>query len=238
MPWRLLAFAGGVLGLLALGGAAWWGLSRSTGPRSVPVIEADPRPVKIRPADPGGLRVGNQDEIIFDRNARTRAGPPAGAMLAPEPERPAFSELRAQVMPPPAPEPVLAVAPPPVPASVPPESPAAPPPSAAAMPSPEPAPAVAEPAPSATPGPVAGGRVAVQLGALPTEESARAEWDRLARRMPELLGALRPQIIRFDREGRPTMWRIRTGGFADSAAAGEFCERIRAGGGACAVLGG
>lgn len=234
--WRMLAIAGSVLGVLAAGGAAWWGLSRAGGPGSVPVVEPDPRPVKIRPADAGGLRVGNQDEIIFERNARERATPQASAQLAPEPEGPAFDRLRAQVAPPPAPVPAEA---PGVP-DVAPATGAPPPPSAPATAPPPAAPPAAATAigaapPVALPAPVPQGRVAVQLGALPAEEAARAEWDRLARRMPELLGAVRPQFLRAERPDQPPVWRIRVGGFADAETARGFCDRVRAGGGACVL---
>ncbi len=68
----------------------------------------------------------------------------------------------------------------------------------------------------------------VQLGALTSEESAREEWDRLARRHDDLLGAFRPQVVRFEREGQATLYRLRTGGFADVAAARAFCEQAKA----------
>ncbi|MBC9209500.1 SPOR domain-containing protein [Roseomonas aerophila] len=83
----------------------------------------------------------------------------------------------------------------------------------------------------------AGGAVVVQLGALDSEAGARTEWDRLARRAPELLHGRSPQIIRFERQDKPTMWRLRTGGFSAEAAR-EFCDGIRGKGGACAVIGG
>jgi len=257
LSWRLLAIAGGVAALLALGGAAWWGASRLGlgGARTVPVIEPDPRPVKVRPQDPGGLRVAYQDEFIFDRDARERARPPEGAQLAPEPERPALDRLRAQIAPPPA---VMApVAPPPVAAPVQIAPTAAEPGLASTQAGPVPGTAVANSAADAPPAapaeppaapsaaavtsfaPVPQGRIQVQLGALPSEELARAEWERLSRRMPELLAAFRPQILRFDRgEGVPPMWRLRIGGFADAATARSFCEQARDRGAACAVIGG
>jgi hypothetical protein len=77
----------------------------------------------------------------------------------------------------------------------------------------------------------------VQLGALDSEAGARTEWDRLARRAPELLQGHSPQIIRFERQDTPTMWRLRTGGFSAEAAR-EFCDGVRGKGGACAVIGG
>lgn len=218
-PWRMLAFGGGMAGVLLLGGAAWWGMTSSGGPRSVPLIEADPRPFKVRPDDPGGLRVPNQDELIFERSRGSTAQPP-GARLAPEPEAPSLDALRAQVAQP---------APRPAPVQLPLTSQAPAP--AGTEPAPAPAaPQVAEaPAPAAAvrPAPTPNGRVRVQLGALTSEESARGEWDRLARRHADLLGEFRPQVVRFEREGQSTLFRLRTGGFADVTAARAFCEQAR-----------
>lgn len=248
LSWRLLAIAGGVAALLALGGAVWWGASRLGlgGADTVPVIEPDLRPVKVRPQDPGGLRVAYQDEFIFDRNARERARPPERAQLAPEPERPALDRLRAQIAPPP--EVIAPVAPTAVEPDLASTQAAGPVPGAAVANSAADAPpAVPEEPPPAAPSaaaatsfaPVPQGRIQVQLGALVSEELARAEWERLTRRMPELLAAFRPQILRFDRgEGVPPMWRLRIGGFADAATARSFCEQARDRGAACAVIGG
>jgi len=66
------------------------------------------------------------------------------------------------------------------------------------------------------------------------EEAARAEWDRLARRAPELFQGRSPLITRLDRgEGQPPLFRLRAGGLPDQEAAGQFCEQVRARGGAC-----
>ena len=61
-------------------------------------------------------------------------------------------------------------------------------------------------------------------------QAAQSEWQRLAKRMPDLLGDRRPAISKVERDGR-TVWRLRTGGFADIAQATAFCERVRAKGG-------
>jgi cell division septation protein DedD len=179
----------------------------------------------VRPDDPGGLRVPNQDELIFERNR----GPatPGSARLAPEPEAPRLDALRAQVAQPP-PEPIV------LPQAAP--APAAPVARDGAPPTAAPAPAAQAPAPAARPAPAPGGAVRVQLGALTSEESARGEWDRLARRHGDLLGAFRPQVLRVEREGQATLFRLRTGGFADAAAAGAFCEQARARNIPCVVI--
>lgn len=215
-PWRMLGIFAAILGALLIGALTVWSFSRGGG-RGVPLIEPDPRPVRVRPTDPGGLRVQNQDELIFDRERRP-AGP---ARLAPEAEAPRLDALRQQVAQPPAATPPPAAAP---------AAPAAPAPTTVA-----PAPAAVAP-PAARPASPNTGRVQVQIGALPSEEAARTEWERLARRAPELLGDRRPQVVRFEREGQPTLFRLRTGMFPDAEAARDFCEKLRAKGGNCSVV--
>lgn len=210
--WRMLAIGGGLLAALGLGALVMWSMAGGSG--SVPLIEADPRPVRVRPSDPGGLRVQNQDELIFDRDRRPTN---TGARLAPEAEGPRLDALRQQVAPPPAAAP----------------APAATAPAATAAPA---APPVAAPAAVRPATPANAGRIQVQIGALPNEESARAEWDRLARRAPELLGDRRPSVTRFERDGQSPLFRLRTGMFPDADAARTFCESLRSKGANCTVI--
>lgn len=249
VPWRLLAVAGGLVGVLAVGAGGWWAFQSLTGSRSVPVVEAPSEPYKVRP-DPnnrGGMVVHNQNELILERpSARTQTPAQAGRPreVVPEAEAPNIGGLRAAVAPPPAatqalPPPVVAPNPahtataagaPQRPAAAPATAPAA----QGAGQSPQPAqaqPAAAQPA--AQPPRPATGRTQVQLGALASEEAARAEWDRLARRAPELFQGRSPQISRLDRGEQPPLFRLRTGGLADQDAAAQFCEQVRARGGAC-----
>jgi hypothetical protein len=249
VPWRMLAIAGGLVGVVAVGAGGWWAFRSLGGGGGVPVVEADPRPFKVRPDDPGGLRVPNQSELILERpGQRSQSPAQAGrpATVAPGAEAPDIGGLRAAVATPPAPAvpqaAPLAAAPQ---AAAPAGSAARPAGQPAAMPAPVPAqsaapaaaaPAAAAPAaaaPAAAQGPRFGGRTQVQLGALPTEEGARAEWDRLTRRAPELFQGRSPQISRLDREGQAPLFRLRLGGLADQDAATQFCELVRARGGAC-----
>jgi hypothetical protein len=73
----------------------------------------------------------------------------------------------------------------------------------------------------------------VQLGALGSEEAARAEWERLTRRAPELFQGRAPIVTKLEREGQPPLFRLRTAGLADLDTAGQFCEQLRARGAAC-----
>ena len=230
----MMIIAGSVLAAGAVIAALVWGFSRGSS-RNAPLIEADARPIKIRPDNPGGLRVPNQDELIFDRNRGAR--PAAQGGLAPEAERPRVDQLRAQLAERAAQE-AARNAPPPSPAPAQPAASATPsaPATASALNAPSlpaPVPAAAEPF-----APVANGRAQVQLGALPSEAAARGEWERLQKRVPELLGNRRVTLAPFDREGQTTLYRIRTGGFADATNARAFCEEMKTRSIPCMVIGG
>ena len=258
-PPRLFLVAGGLAGLLAVGGLVGWAVTRYAD-RTIPVIEADSRPVKVRPDDRGGLRVPNQDEIIFERRNIGAPYAPSGH-LGPAAETPNLDALRAATTPPPAAAPAVPqqAAADLVPASAPQRMDAAsvPPPSSlapVAQPPAAPAPVTQTAAPAPVAAPVSApakaalaqpaaparsmGGVLVQLGALDSEDGARTEWERLGRRAPELMQGRAPHIIRFERDGKPTMWRLRTGGFENREAASNFCESMKSRGGACAVIGG
>jgi len=65
------------------------------GQGGIPLIKADPGPVKVRPVNPGGLRVPNRDKLVYDRMHGKSAGPgEAGGegggaeRLLPPPEQP------------------------------------------------------------------------------------------------------------------------------------------------------
>ena len=228
-----MIIAGSVLAAGAVIAALVWGFSRGSS-RNAPLIEADARPIKIRPDNPGGLRVPNQDELIFDRNRGARSAAPGG--LAPEAENPRVDQLRSQLAERAAQE-AARNAPPPSPAPAQPAAPATP--SAPATASALNAPGLPAPVPSAERfAPVPNGRAQVQLGALPSEAAARGEWDRLQKRVPEFLGNRRVSLAPFDREGQTPLYRIRTGGFADAATARAFCEEMKTRSIPCMVIGG
>ncbi|MCZ8277853.1 MAG: SPOR domain-containing protein [Acetobacteraceae bacterium] len=244
----MIIIAGSVLAAGAVIAALVWGFSRGS-TRNAPLIEADARPIKVRPDNPGGLRVPNQDELIFDRNRGALATAPGA--LAPEAEKPRVDQLRQQLAERAAQEAARSAPPAATPA---PAQPAAPPaaartpPAAAAPVTPTPpattsaltAPSLPAPVPANAErfAPVANGRAQVQLGALPSEAAARGEWERLQRRVPELLSDRRVTLAPLDREGQTTMFRIRTGGFADAATARAFCEEMKTRSIPCMVIGG
>lgn len=238
---RLLLAAGAIGGTLVLLIGAW----SLTGHRAngLPVVEAAAGPLRVKPADPGGMTVMGKDASIL-------SGKPDGAaVLAPPPEAPKLQALREQAATeeaaraaaaaklvaaerPSVPAPVVAQpaapeAPPAETASaqlplppVPPIPPGAPPRSAAAQPAP------AQPA--------AHGGPLVQLAALQSEAAAMNEWHRLERRMPGLMTGKSPTVMKVEHDGR-VFYRLRTGGFSDNSQAGQFCGEVKAKGGGCTI---
>ncbi len=209
---RRLALIAGSLGAVLLMVVGGWSLMghRST---TVPVLQADNRPLRVKPENPGGMQVAGADEDILSGGNQAGAG-----KLAPAPEAPAPQALNA---PPPTPPVVAAPAAVPVPAV----SPLPAKPAVAAKPA-----AVPEKRPAVT----AANGALVQLAAVQSEDAAKSEWQRLSKRLPDLFGQRRPAFSKTEHDGR-TLWRVRTGGFADTAQASMFCGKVRAKGVGCSV---
>jgi cell division septation protein DedD len=220
---RLALIAAGLGGMLLVVLGAWSTLGGHHG-GGVPVVAASEAPLRVKPDNPGGLKVGT-DSILS-----SRLNDAAGDKLAPNPEMPDPQALKAPTASPsvaqPAPEP---------PSTPPPEKAAAPMPSAAPA-APAPAPhAEAKPAPASHPAAAAArGALQVQLAALPTRHEAEVQWRTLLHREAHLLAGRTPTFNEATANGR-TWWRVRTGGFADETQARAFCEKLRAAGGACSV---
>lgn len=230
---RMAIVAGGLAAGLALLMGAW----SLTTPRrgGVPVVQADNRPIRVKPENPGGMDVDGKDASILDGSSDV------AAKIAPPPEAPEIAALKKQADAA-AQAAAAAKAPPPVPART-----AVVAPSPAAQPTPAAQPQAAQPpapakpatqaaAPSKPPAPAApaGKSAQVQLAAVLSEDAAHSEWQRLEHKMPDLLGGKKPAVSKVDVNGR-TLWRVRTGGFADVGEATMFCERVRQKGGGCTV---
>lgn len=85
---RRMFIAGGILGAAIVVGGTVALIGRSGG--DVPVIQADQRPIRVKPENPGGLQIaGVNNEIYSDGDTR------GGARLAPAAEAPNPAALRA-----------------------------------------------------------------------------------------------------------------------------------------------
>lgn len=238
---RLALIAAGVSGAMVLGVGLWSAMGHRH--EVVPVIQADSRPIRVKPENPGGLQFGGTNDEFMSGDAESgnsRLGPPA--------EVPELNVLRARENEP-APgaqpgNPAAAISA----SATQPATQAAVPahPPISALPEKQPA-AIQPPAPAAPQArnqkletqkpdshPAAAKGTLVQLAALGSEESARAEWANLAKRYPDLFGGRQPSFSKTEREGK-VYWRVRTGGFADMAQAVSFCERARTKGASCSI---
>ena len=194
---------------------------------SVPLIRADTRPEKVKPDQPGGMNIPDQNVSIYNE----KPGAPAMEKLLPQAEQPM-----------PRPAPAAAAAPsstatatPPV-AATPPLATSAPA-KPAAKPAAHAAPAAAPKAPTqpkqaaaaAATSPHAGtsSPVQVRLASLRSPEAAREEWARLKRENPDLLGKLTANAIRTDLGDRGVYYRVEAGPLADAAAAERLCGELK-----------
>lgn len=243
---RLAIIAGGIGGALLLLVGAWSLTGHHGG--GVPVVEADSRPLRTKPDQPGGMQVNGQNDAILSGVSSEKdsmAAPPevpAPQTLRQQADREMAAKLAAAAAATPSPPVATAAVPegqvPPVaqPVSLSSAPPAPPPPVVvSAMPEQRPVTAAhgtAKPVSAATTAATGAGQV--QLAALGTQEAAMTEWARLQHRMPDLLGNRQPAVLRFDRAGK-TYFRLRTGGFANLAQATAFCEQVRTKGSGCSI---
>jgi hypothetical protein len=100
---RLMMFAGGVGGVLVV----LIGLSALIGHHSegVPVITADTGPIRVKPANPGGMKIDGAENDVFSGGSDM-----ANARLAPTSESPDTKALRTAITPPPVTKPAATVA--------------------------------------------------------------------------------------------------------------------------------
>jgi hypothetical protein len=209
-PRRNLAGPAMILGVMALfAGGLWFAYHEGTKhpnvaavtsstTDSVPLIRADPAPVKIKP-DPskiGGMDIPDKDNPLYG----ARPGSQLVEKILPPPEAPG---PRPTAPPPPVAVPPAAVAPPPV----------------AAVPKP-----VTKPGPLQTTMPDG---VRVQLASLRSPDAARDEWVRLKRDNPDLLGKLTAVAVRADLGERGIYYKIEAGPLPSKDAASRLCSQMR-----------
>jgi hypothetical protein len=182
------------------------------GGAGVPLIRADRTPDKVKPAEPGGMKIPDQNVSLYNE----KPGISSIETLLPPPEKP---------LPRPAPPPAIA-APPPAIAAPPPVEPR---PAVAPREVVTPRPAVAPhkaAAPPAAPQQAGFGRIEVRLATVRTPDEARVEWARLKRDNADLLGRLHAFAVRSE-QGDRGIYRIEAGPFADVAAAERLCSELR-----------
>ncbi len=236
-----------VLVLLAFVAVVWvayqQGLRQSAN-GAPPIIAAEAGPIRIAPAEPGGVEVPDQDKMIYERAtaespAETLAAPPEEPKeLAVPPAAVAPAAAFAEPAPAPTAEPVdeglstmtieedpgLAVETPP------------PPPAAAEVKAQlaQIDPGVAEAVASEV-SPTAGAAL-VQVAAYRNDAEAAGAWQTLKSRNADLVQGLKPDIQRADLGAKGVWYRLRVGPFESKAAAAEMCQALKSRGGDCRVV--
>jgi hypothetical protein len=223
-----------VVAMVMVGSAAGlWAAYRVIGHHgaggAVPLLRSDERPVKVAPANPGGMEVPDQDVYILnhDRPLDSRVEqllpPPETPLPRPSPAEPAVTEAAPPIAAPAVATPGSA---PPVaaPASAPMPVASAPAPAVAPAPA---APAAALPPPAPGAGPLRHAAYRLQVGAVRSPEAAQHEWDRLKRTDADVLGKLSAESRRVDDGARGIFYRIIAGSFPDAAAAEHACNELK-----------
>lgn len=186
---------------------------------AVPVVRADTQPFRVRPANPGGLDVPHQNLEVFTRlsqpNQTAARGSAPQERLLPPPEAPVQRPVA-----PPAQRPAPAA------------SANQPPANAARQAPPQPsAPQQSQPGQrqntQVAAAPPAAGATRVQLAALPTEERANQELERIRRSGREVLGGTALRVVRGEGTNGAPIYRVVGGPVRDRAAAASLCERLR-----------
>ena len=245
---RFLAIAVAVVAFGGFAGLIYYAYSkgREAGSSSVaPIIRAGDGPTKVRPDQPGGMQVPNQDKEVYSRVSPNQSSGSRVENLLPPPEQPLPRTAVRQVPEPPTghilgPATAPPLPPPPpianlgasqAPESAPPSPPAAtnppsPPPAASARPqSPPPASQTAAVSPGAVS--PAAGSYRVQLVALRTEQQALAEWEKLKKANPDLFNGLNPNVVRADLGEKGIYYRLQAGPLAGAAQATDLCEKAK-----------
>jgi len=225
-----------VLVMALLAGGLWFayvqgtrhptaGVQGSAQGDGVALIRADERPTKVKPEEPGGMAIPDQNVSLYNEKP---GGAPVEKLLpaAPQPmPRPASAPKEAAVAPPPvSPAPQAApVTGPPAAASA-----AAPVASSPAKPAAKTAPPPKQPAPAPVAAAPAGkGPIQLRLASLRSPEAAREEWARLKRENSDLLGNLTAVAVRTDLGDQGIYYRIQAGSFGDAAAAEKLCGELK-----------
>lgn len=200
-----LVAAGLAVVLAAAGG--WWMFQRNGGGGggSGALINAAEGDYKVKPDDPGGMKVDGEGDTVFaaSEGATTNGSIDVGAM----PEAPVAGTAAPKAAPAPVTGSSRVTAP----------VPAAPVSTRAVTPA------------QRSPGPSAGSSI-IQLGSFPAEAGANGAWARLSKRF-DYLAPLGKSVEKAEVNGK-TVYRLRVNAGSNSQAR-ELCGKLRAAGEAC-----
>lgn len=259
--WRLIAGFAVLLALAAFVLVLWFVFQdeqvtgRGGDSDAVPVVRAPDSPDRQRPTEPGGAPVPDRDKSVFNtfnRNDTSESEAVERLLPAPEaalpdtlpPVRPDGDAIDADADADGDGDNVIIVSERPEP--VPPPADAVPAVSAPPAPPAKPAQTIADlvvrseqkvagvkPTAAGSTTATASGEWQVQLAAFRDETSAREAWAAARKKLPDILGGQKPDIVRADLGDRGVYYRLRTGDFDSKSAAETFCQPLVARGQGC-----
>lgn len=243
-----------VLALLVLamfGGVVWMAYSYGVvHGRSEPrVLAAQPGPVRVAPANPGGTKTPYKGFKIYEQPApqdEADAAPQPAPAAKPAPQKtaqaepqkpasaaaPAAKAITPKTMAPkvaaiakPAPKPITSKPATPKPLAAQPGHASAPPARLGTL--------AAGPAAPKAAAPAAGGAYVLQIGAYKSQADAEKAWKSYKARHAALLAGYGPDIQKADLGAKGTWYRLRIAGFSGKDVALAVCTRLKAAGGSC-----
>jgi len=185
----------------------------------VPLIRADERPTKVKPEQPGGMEIPDQDKLIYNPTRKVvehLLAPAEKPMPRPAPSSSPTDAARSSTGAMPAASSTPENRPAVTQTAQPQQQAATSPSKAAQAPSSPSKPAAAQ---------AAGTRL--QLGSLRSEDAARQEWERIKRKNRDLLGNLSATPVRAELGDKGVYYRIQAGPIADLAAAERICGELK-----------
>ncbi|MCE2510586.1 MAG: SPOR domain-containing protein [Alphaproteobacteria bacterium] len=179
--------------------------TKADGDAVVPIVHAEPEPIKTRPERPGGMDVPFQDKLVYGQLAEQAPEPEAPHLLPPPEEPVALPEAAAA---PPKTEILQELESTPAPQA---EAPAPPPP----------------PVETAARPPAGGEGVRIQIAAMRSEAQAKAQWVQLQKAHDDLLSGLALHVERADLGAKGVFFRVQAGPLSDAGAAAALCEKLK-----------
>jgi cell division protein FtsN len=243
---RGLPLAIAVITVTIFGGSLWYAYYQGTQDASLdyepPLARADSGPTKLKPNEPGGMEVPNQDKLVYQRMLTSQPGKSVERLLPP-PETPLAKPEAEPATAGSGETTVVTITPTTV---VPPKitEKQNPPPKRATTltirqtvkPAPAPTVAATTPTKSTKPIPLAPRRFGLQLVSLKKADGATVEWKRLVTAHGAVLAGLSSRVVRADLGEKGVFYRLIAGPFGSDTGARTACRKLRAQKQGCLVV--
>lgn len=241
-----------IAALSSFGGTVYWAhkqdIERGGPGLPIPMVKPAEGPAKIKPDDPKGQQIPNQDIDAY-RRVDPNAVPQSTERLMPPPVTPQMPVIAAPTTPPDTSPPVATTSPPQTPsaiagtpaptdsaptATMPPTTTAHTPDAASPKISDTGGPSIASIVDGLN-GPAAGGGYRIQVASERSEDTAKATWARLQRSHSDVLGSLRMQAARANLGDKGIWYRVQAGPLEEKQAK-ETCARLKTRNVGCVML--